>query len=269
MNDTEVQLRLIADFSPALIARVDQHERYQFMNRLYKDWFGFEPLQSIGKTILEVVGPIPYAKAEKKIKEALQGVWVQFENRVFLKDGTAKDVDLQFVPITEAQGGHNGFIILGYDITPRKEVEQKLRRTSEILQAIMTSSQDLIYVKDRFSRMVYCNPTTLKLANCTASEINGKTDVEFLGPNRGGEEILRADKTVMDSGIGQVMEEWVTWADGSKRLYMSRKEPRFDEHGHVIGMVGISRDITELIQAKEEGKRFNLSRGRWVTSAVR
>jgi PAS domain S-box-containing protein len=135
---------------------------------------------------------------------------------------------------------------LSMNITDRKIAENALGRTTEILNSIMTTSSDVIYFKDRQSRMLYCNPKTLELIGKSEVELYGKNDLEFLGPGKGGEIILENDQRIMTTGVGEVTEEEVTWQDGRKGIYMSKKEPHRDANGEVIGLIGISRDISEL-----------------------
>jgi signal transduction histidine kinase len=63
---------------------------------------------------------------------------------------------------------------------------------------------------------------------------------------------MRIDQKIMDSGVGENVEEWITWPDGTRLLYLSRKEPQLDSNGLVIGLIGISRDITERKAAQDE-----------------
>jgi PAS domain S-box-containing protein len=156
----------------------------------------------------------------------------------------------RYLPPSE---GHEAMgIISVLDLTQQKKDQDELRRTSELLSALMRSSSDVIYVKDRESKMIYCNPTTLRLTGLSESELYGKNDVEFLGPGKGGEQILESDRRIMESGHGETVEEWVTWRNGTQCLYMSRKEPYRDHRGKVIGLLGISRDITDLKHSQSE-----------------
>jgi signal transduction histidine kinase len=49
----------------------------------------------------------------------------------------------------------------------------------------------------------------------------------------------------MSTGVGETLEERVVWPDGSESTYISKKEPHRDASGRVIGLIGISHDITE------------------------
>ena len=46
---------------PAMIAYIDRHERYRFVNKAYEDWFGRSRAAIVGRTVREVLGPEAYA----------------------------------------------------------------------------------------------------------------------------------------------------------------------------------------------------------------
>jgi PAS domain S-box-containing protein len=128
------------------------------------------------------------------------------------------------------------------------------QRVSSLLNAITTTSTDGIYVKDLACRMVFVNPAARTLIGKPEAEILGHTDVEFLGPDGGGEAIVANDRALMQSGQPMVFEEWVH-AGSSSRLFLSSKVPHRSAGGDVIGLIGISRDITDRKRAQEETER--------------
>jgi PAS domain S-box-containing protein len=145
------------------------------------------------------------------------------------------------------------------DVTEAKQAAleaQRLQAMAEVpaeqMRAVMSATQDIIAMKDRRGRMVYCNPVTLKLLRTTESEVYGKDDVEFLGPGNGGEHIRQTDERIMSSGTAENVEEKVTWSDGSTRIYLSQKIPWRDADGRVIGLIVVARDITERKRAEEQ-----------------
>lgn len=206
---------------------------------------------------------------EWPLSRALRGEYVRnYDVRLRRKSTDATKILTYSVAPVVAKAGEPLFFVFSIeDISQRKQAQAELQRTTDILSAVMVSSSDIIYVKDRASRMRYCNPMTLKLAGATEAELYGKNDVEFLGPGNGGEEILATDERIMTSGVGETVEEWVTWSDGSRRLYMSRKEPHRDDRGEIVGLIGISRDITELKRAQEGLEEAVRARDNFVSIA--
>jgi PAS domain S-box-containing protein len=211
-------------------------------------------------------------KTRAQLRETVEsGGPIEREYRVLLRDGKIRWIMAKGASIQDERGREPRRYLILQDITKRKEVEEQLKQknielesaqnkivqTSAILNSIMASSPDIIYVKDRSARMVFCNPITLNNIAKSAEEIYGKNDVEFLGTGNGGEEILRTDERIMSTGVGETAEEWVTWRDGRKCLYMSQKVPQRNATGEVIGLIGISRDITERKKHEEQIKQKN------------
>jgi PAS domain S-box-containing protein len=254
----EERYRAITELSPQGVWISDEKGALNYTNFTFLNYMGVEMASTLGDQWIERLHPEDRDRAVETWKHSLAtGLPYEIEFRVLSKDGSYGWFLNRALPIRE-KGSEQIVRWLGVstDITARKHVEDDLKRTGSILNSIVNSSTDVIYVKDRESRMLYCNPITFKLAGTGAEQIYGKNDVEFLGPGHGGEEILHIDEKVIKTGLGTVSEEWVTWKDGTRRLYMSRKEPHRDLNGEVIGLIGISRDITELEQERELRERF-------------
>ncbi|MGH9405555.1 MAG: PAS domain-containing protein, partial [Terriglobia bacterium] len=123
---------------------------------------------------------------------------------------------------------------------------------SAILEALMEHMPDNIYVKDVEGRFIKVNRcVTGFLGVNDASEIIGKTDFDFFKPDHA--EAARTDEEeVMRTGtpiIGK--EERETWPGQPDTWASTTKIPFRDEAGNVVGIVGISRDITRGKRAEE------------------
>jgi PAS domain S-box-containing protein len=96
-----------------------------------------------------------------------------------------------------------------------------------------------------------CNPALEKVVGKPAVEIIGKTDSEYYENPAIGQALRENDLRVMESGRSQSMEEVAGTSDGY-RIFLSSKAPYRNESGEVIGIIGISHDITERKQAEEK-----------------
>lgn len=130
-------------------------------------------------------------------------------------------------------------------------------RTAEILQAkrklkaTLNSIPDLVWLKDADGVYLSCNPMFERFFGASEAAIVGKTDYDFV--DKAQADLFREhDRKAMAAGMASANEESLTFADdGSHRLVETIKTPMLDESGKVIGVLGISRDITTRVQAEQ------------------
>jgi PAS domain S-box-containing protein len=133
--------------------------------------------------------------------------------------------------------------------------EKALRERKALLRAISDESSDAIFAKDREGRIRYANPTTLAVIGKPLDDVLGKTDAELLDDAGAARAVMETDRRVMASGLAVEVEEVVAGADGARRVWHSRKAPYRNAEGAVVGLFGISRDITDRKHAEEEEQR--------------
>ena len=131
LSASEGRLRTITDSIPALISRIDKHERYVFMNARAFRVFGTKPEELLGKTILEVRGPEQHALVKPHVEAALRGEAVSFEGFIDLR-GQGLHYQSSFVPDRDANGDVQGFFAFTFDITQLKLAEAELDRLARI-----------------------------------------------------------------------------------------------------------------------------------------
>jgi PAS domain S-box-containing protein len=136
------------------------------------------------------------------------------------------------------------------DVTARKQAEDALRRGTRLLQAITDATGDVIYAKDRAGRLTYGNPATFALIGKPAEAVLGRTDAEVLADVEAGRRVMANDERVMATGQPEEVEEVVPRADGTPRVWLSSKMPYRDDAGRVVGLLGVSRDVTSQVEAR-------------------
>lgn len=130
------------------------------------------------------------------------------------------------------------------------ESERQLIRRQALLNAVCDEAKEGIYVKDRESRLLLANPSVLRVVGKPAEEILGHSDAEFFDDPEIGAAIVATDRRIMESGHPETVEEVVMTPQG-RRIFLSTKSPWRDSDGNVIGIIGVSRDITERKHAVE------------------
>jgi PAS domain S-box-containing protein len=154
-------------------------------------------------------------------------------------------------PQRNAAGAITRWIGAVEDVHEARLAEEQLRHTARLLEMIGSSTESLIWAKDRDSRMLYVNRALEQLAGITLADVLGKTDAEWNPDKEGAAALREADLRVLESGRVEDIEEVFTGADGERRLYRSIKSPLRDGAGTVIGSVGVATDITERLEAAQ------------------
>ncbi|MDB9510500.1 EAL domain-containing protein [Kamptonema animale CS-326] len=124
-----------------------------------------------------------------------------------------------------------------------------LQESYNLLEAIIEGTTDAIFIKDIEGRYLMVNSTTAQLLGKPKSEILGKDDRDLFSLEAASQ-YQENDRAIIASGETQTIEEFGI-INNIKRFYMATKYLCRDKSGKTIGLIGISRDITEIKQAAE------------------
>jgi PAS domain S-box-containing protein len=122
--------------------------------------------------------------------------------------------------------------------------------SGDLLRAVLEQSADPIFVKNRDGEYIFYNQAAAASVGRPADEVIGRTDAVIFD-EAVSRDFTASDQRVLDTGVPYTKEEWVT-ANGATRCYLVTKTPYLDQNGHVVGLIGISRDITERKLAEEK-----------------
>lgn len=137
----------------------------------------------------------------------------------------------------------DGVSIVFSDITDRKQAEENLIKTKNILQAVVNGTDDVIFVKDLEGRYVLANQGAAQWFNLTAEHMLGKNDAALF-PADIAQRFQAAAREVIQSGTSIIYDESLL-KDGERRSLLARKYPWRNENGEIVGVIGFSSDITE------------------------
>jgi PAS domain S-box-containing protein len=124
------------------------------------------------------------------------------------------------------------------------EADSAAARAAAIITAVGAATPDLIYAKDREGRITYANPSTLQVIGMTQDELLGKLTVEYNSVREQAEQIDANDARIMDAGVTEIIDETFTGPHGDTYLFRSTKTPLRDAEGQIIGLAGVSIDVT-------------------------
>ena len=238
-----------------------------YMGDTYREIFGWDiRAERKFKDWTEYIHPDDLGVAKNfydTLKDPHKDLW-EDEYRYLKADGTyAFVVDRGYI-VRNDKGKAVKVVGAIRDITERKEADEKLSRERYLLRTLIDHLPDYIYVKDIHSKHIINNKANVALLGATnEAETLGKTVIDYFGTEM-AESYLEHDRDVMRSGKPvHNLEESVPLPDGNYRWLLTTKVPLKNEQGKVIGLVGISRDITERKMIEESlrisNERYNMA----------
>ncbi len=162
------------------------------------------------------------------------------------KDGTFIDVETRSKDIEYC--GRPAQFVFVLDVSERLRAESEMLRTSSLLKAVADGTPDAVFVKDRAGRYLLFNDAAASFVGKPVEEVIGRDDTSLFDP-AGAQLVMDYDRQVMELNRIVTYEEALT-AAGVTRTYLATKAPYRDADGNVIGVIGISRDISERKRAE-------------------
>lgn len=230
--------------------------------------FGYSQEEMLGQPWSRLLPATTQAKPQQQLSQALQQGRSQDTAPCVRQDGSVFLAEVTLVPVWTPDGSHTGYLQVVHDLTRPQEVtsfappstledhapaqeliETTLQRTSALLQAVVDNTTDAIFVKDRDGRYLLFNQAASQFVGVPVEEVLGKDDTALFDP-AGAAELLARHRQIIQTGETVTAEEYLT-AAGVSRVYLATKAPYRDAQGNILGVIGISRDITARKQAED------------------
>ncbi len=210
---------------------------------------GWPRAEAIGRTTQDVLSTVLPEPAEVIEQHLLaMGEW-RGELRYVRKDGVQVVVTSHWSLLRDPAGKPQAVVESFNDITSLLAVETALRRSRDLLASVVNGSADPIFAKDAEGRFVILNPPAAALLGIPMEAALGHRVAELVGPDLAAR-IDAADAEVMASGTVRTIEDEVVLRDGTRRILASTKAPWRDASGRILGIVGVTRDISERRRAQ-------------------
>lgn len=211
--------------------------------------FGFLKSEDlVGKNLYEMMTPDEVI-AHKKVNNAVYkaGEMVTAEESTETYYGGKKQVYLsKKVPWKSNKGEIIGIIGVSFDITERKKQESELAIYAQIIDSLPGH----VYWKDKQGVYLGSNVQQAKSVGLSKAELVGKTEYDIIS-KKDADFIKKIDAEVIKTGEAITQEEPYVFK-GEPSIMLSKKTPLRDNNNEIIGVLGISFDITEEKRLKAE-----------------
>jgi len=148
-------------------------------------------------------------------------------------------------------GGSEGFAMVSLrDVTARCKAEQDLRESHSLFHRIVEGTGDGVFIFDMEGRFLMHNSVCVDLFSFHSKSMIGK-HIEEVFPPHLAQTILGQNQLVLGTGRTLGYEMAVDTPAGRRNLLVQKGVYR-NHRNEAVGIIGISRDITERKQAEEK-----------------
>ena len=137
-------------------------------------------------------------------------------------------------------------LIVATDVTDELIARETEARHFALLKAVTEGTSELIFAKDLESRPVFVNEAVASLYGTTPEQMIADPDHVYFSESL-QEQIVADDRRVMQTGEPETFEQTLPFAS-EDRIFLTTKCPWKNSDGETIGVIGVSRDVTEWKQ---------------------
>src|SRR5438477_578830 len=272
----------LASIGDGVIA-TDASGRVRFLNAAAQRLTGWRAAEAAGRPLDELISLYderdgkPLRNPLKAALETRAACAAGGEPALRARDGAVHPVSANAAPIVDGEGLLGAVLVLREVAAQRQseramreaytELDQRvvrrtaalerasaaLRERNALLNAITTSTPDLIFAKDRQGRLLMANPAW--------STAQGKNGDEAMA-------LDEKERIVLEGGEAMIIEQSLP-VSGVERIYLTTKSPLRDEQGRIIGLIGVATDITERKQAQRDLEKLVVAEQRLRAEAER
>jgi PAS domain S-box-containing protein len=247
---------------PDIIMEVDRDRVYTWANQAGFEFFGEDV---IGKEASQ------YFEGDQDTYKAVQPLFKGDENVVYVeswqrrRDGQKRLLGWWCRVLKDGDGNVTGALSSAQDITGRKKAEEALRESEKRYRLLAENVTDIIWTADMNLRFSYISPSVTRMRGYSVQEAMSQTMEETLTPlsfetamNVMMEELAKEQLDHKDLLRSRTLELTLKCKDGSTVWTESTITFLRESDGRAVGILGITRDITDRKQAEEALKKTEL-----------
>ena len=260
LRASEELFRSYLEYAPDGIYLSDVAGNFLYGNRKCEEIIGYWREELIGKNFLEL-----NILSENSLNKAAQLLQANIEGKstgpdqieLISKEGRLIPVEIN-TSVVQRMGQE---IVLAFvrDITDRKRAEEALRESEEKYRWVLDNITDVITVMDMNLRFTYVSPSIMRMRGYTDEEATVQTFEQAMTPEslqivaKVFEEEMKLEASgTADPGRSRILELEQYRKDGSIVWMENSLSFMRDKAQKPVGIISVSRDITDRKQAKEK-----------------
>jgi len=251
LHESEERYRTVIENASEAIV-VAQDGLFKFANPKTMELLQSTPVNIIGRPFIDFIHPDDRELVFERYQRRVRGenIPVNYDFRFVGENGRIVWVIISAVRISwEGRPATLNFLI---DITERKQAEEALHNSQQILRSVLNTISVRVFWKDRDLKYLGCNePFAQDAGFHEPEELIGKDDYQ-MGWREQAELYRADDRLVIETGRPRILiEEPQTTPDGRTIWVLTSKTPLHNGSGGIIGVLGAYIDITERKRIEE------------------
>ena len=245
LRESEERYRGLVKYAPAAIYEMNlQGTIFLSVNDVLCELLKYSREELLSTRPIDLLDEESQVLFKERIRRKLAGEQIDesIEYRVRRKDGKWIDTIVNVGAITFTDEKPSQVVVIGYDVTERKRIEQALRQSEERFKAIASSTPDHILVQDRELRYTFVVNPQLGL---TEQDMLGKTDQDFL-TKEDADNLKQIKQHVMETGKSVHVEVPLRPTEGEAQFFDGSYVPKYSADGQIDGLIGYFKNVTAL-----------------------
>jgi len=244
LRRSEERLRMVTNNVPALISYWDRHGFNRLANQRYEALVNAEPGGLLGLHVAHPragLDPGWHRRNRDRIAGVLGGISQNYEDLAEAGDA-GRYWQVAMVPDVQADGAVAGFYVHAFDITDRKQLEQRSAESERFLRHVTDNLPARIAYVDRDLRYRFVNEAHCRQSGRARDDIIGRTRLELPGAASDAAVAAHVDAVLR----GEVQQfEYEETCNGQPCVIESHLIPDWAADGSVRGFFSTGTDVTE------------------------